>query len=169
MKSVKNFFTYFSFLALLILAIAIIFGSCSRNYCARKFPPSTKDSIIYIEKVKVDTQVFLLPGDTTRILLPINCPDQEIVTENSKQKIKIIFKDRILSGEFICKDDSFKNVILSLQKERAKSSEKIVKIETKYIPWYVKAYLYFVSILALYLLIFGNGLIKRLIKLIWIK
>ena len=166
MKSVKNYIIYVSYISLIVIILALIFGSCSRNYCARKFPQSTKDSFIYVEKVKVDTQVFLLPGDTTHILLPIDCPDQEIKTENSKQKIKIIFKDRVLTGEFICKDDSLKNVIVLLQKEKAKTSEKTIKIETKYIPWYIKTYCYFVSILALYLLIFGNGLIKRLIKLI---
>lgn len=159
-----KFFTYFSFLALVILAIAFIFGSCSRNYCARKFPSSTKDSLIYVEKVTKET--IKLPGDTVNILIPINCPDQEIKTENSKQKIDVVIKDGILKGKFICKEDSLQNVITKLQKERAKTSEKTIKIETKYTPLYVKAYLYFVSILALYLLIFGNGLIKKLIKLI---
>lgn len=77
----------------------------------------TKDSISYIEKVKLDTLRLVVPGDTTILEVPVDLTDYSLAQENSKQKIQL----EILKGKLrlitICKDDSFKVVIKNLEKK----------------------------------------------------
>lgn len=130
---------------ILILSLILTLSGCSR-WCAKHY--ASKDSVSYIEKVKFDTVNLVIPSDTTLLVLPMDCPDKEITTENSKQKVKIIIKDRILTGEFICKEDSLKKIIQSLE-TRAKEVKTIErKVYTT--PFYTKILLGFLVLLSLF-------------------
>lgn len=157
--------TYLLIQAVLLLMLLNCL-SCSR-YCAKRFPTSSKDSISYIEKVKFDTIKMTMPADTTVLLLPVDCPDQVIESENSKQKIRIVFKDRILTGQFICKEDSLKNIISTLETQSKIVKEKVIEKQVKFVPWWVKPLIIALGVIILYLVLSRYGvitIIKNLFK-----
>ncbi len=117
---------------ILLLTILSLTGCTHYKWCAKH--AQLKDSVVYIEKIQLDTAKIFIPGDTTVLLMPIDCPDQVINNENAKQKIKIVFKDRLMRVETICKDDSLEKVITTLQK--TSSEKKTIVKEVKYTPWY---------------------------------
>jgi len=119
------------------LSIALLLiGLMACNPCkmlSKRCKPETKDSIVYVEKVKLDTIKYVLPGDTTIIEIPVDLTDYSLVEENANQKIQL----NILKGKLrlitICKDDSLQVVIKNL--ETKLSQQTTVTVE-KPVPVY---------------------------------
>ena len=77
---------------ILFLALFVASAGCiTQKRCAERFPPVSSLDSIYIETVKEIP--VLIPGDTVKIDVPVNCPDQELVnieTAKLKQVIQIL-------------------------------------------------------------------------------
>lgn len=135
----KKTMKYFKYVLILVVILPIL--SC--NPCkmlSKRCKPETKDSIIYIEKVKLDTVRFILPGDTTIIEIPVDLTDYSLLEENAKQKIQL----NILKGKLrlitICKDDSLKTVIANLEKQKQNIKtvyvdKEVIKFKTR--PFFI--------------------------------
>ncbi len=145
----------------LLIAIALVTGSCvTQKKCAQKFPPVSSHDSIYIERVKLDTVKVRIPGDTTVIIQPFNCPDQDtVVIENSKQKIKYVVKDSMIYIQATCKTDSFETVINSLETELRNNKQTI--IHERYIPKIYKIGLFVGISLTILLLLFIIAKIRK--------
>lgn len=119
-------------IALVITVIVVIVLMSSCNPCRRLVrlcPTETHDSITYIEKIKLDTLIITLPGDTSYIEIPITTlNDLGILADNSKQKVELKIEDGILKLKTICKEDSMQVVITELTKELREK-----QIEIKYV------------------------------------
>ena len=119
---------------ILFLALAVLFltlSSCvTYKRCNLKYPPvSAKDSV-YIETIK--EVPVPIPGDTIKVDVPINCPDQDIVSvENSKLKQQI----KILNGRLVSNTEIKPDTVWVHTKE-TKTITKEVKVPTpvKFIP-----------------------------------
>ena len=114
-----------------ILLIGIMLLSLSCNPCkrlARKCPTIVRDSIVYSETVKFDTIILVSPADTLIIRVPVE-PDLNVLTVDASNKpgpsVKIKIKDRILTAEVVCPEDSLKAVINSLQTELINQTTKV--------------------------------------------
>lgn len=145
----------------LILAILLL-SSCSR-WCAKHSQVSTKDSLIYIEKIKLDTVKLVIPSDTTWLVLPFNFANNDTIkSENAKQSIQIVYKDRYLKIRNICKEDSLKQIITTLQSEKKTVKETTIKVPVKFTPWWVKVKLWgaFLIIVALFVYVVYLKLFK---------
>jgi len=110
---------------ILFLALLMSFAGTScitQRKCLDKFPPSVQRDSIYIETVK-ETPVPI-PGDTIKVDVPINCPDQDVVTvENSKLKQQI----KILNGRLVSNTEIKPDTVYVHTKE-TKTITKEVKI-----------------------------------------
>jgi len=83
---------------ILFLAVFSLFlTSCAtQRRCSIKFPVQSSRDSIYVEKLK-EVPIYL-KGDTVKIDVPVNCPDQDIVSiENGKLKQQI----QILNGKLV--------------------------------------------------------------------
>jgi hypothetical protein len=91
-----------------LIAFLIVLSSCAtQRKCNAKYPPSTSRDSIRIETIK-EIPVYL-PGDSIKINVPINCPDQNIgiiETDRLKQEIRIL-NGRLVSNTHIKKDTVF--------------------------------------------------------------
>jgi hypothetical protein len=99
-----------------------------------KFPMQSSRDSIYIESIKEIP--VPLPGDTIRVDVPINCPDQDIVKiENSKLKQEIsIIKGKLISNTTIKPDTVFIHT-----KETKIITEKVkVPPPVRYVPKFYK-------------------------------
>jgi hypothetical protein len=121
-----------------IVFLAIIIGfltSCAtQRRCAMKFPMQSSRDSIYIESIKEIP--VPLPGDTIRVDVPINCPDQDVIkVENSKLKQEIsIIKGKLISNTTIKPDTVF------VHSKEIKTVIKEVKVPepVKYVPKFYK-------------------------------
>lgn len=131
----------------MILCTLLLFVGCGRKWCDRKYPNQSFDSIVYKETIKLDTITIASPPDTLMILLPTECPDQEIKAESKANKTQISIKGKIMKVVSICKEDSLQVVVNSLNKELKNKSEKVIQV--KYIPkimWYGLWIAFFIGI-----------------------
>jgi hypothetical protein len=115
-----------------LLAVVILFASCvTQKRCLQKFPPSVIRDSIYVETLK-EVKVPV-KGDTIKIDVPVNCPDQDVVSfiENSvlSQEIKIL-NGRLTSLTKI-KPDTIKIYVPEIHE---KIKEVKVSVPQKYIP-----------------------------------
>lgn len=85
----------------LFLILTVLLASCAtQRRCSLKFPVQSSRDSIYVEKLK-EVPVYL-KGDTVKIDVPVNCPDQDIVSiENGKLKQQI----KILNGKLVSKTE----------------------------------------------------------------
>jgi len=120
-------------LTFIIIIVFLLTNACSK-WCAKHSQKSTSDSIVYKETLKTDTFKINIPGDTTTLFVEAECPDQEIKTENSKQKISLSIKDKILHGTFICKSDSLEKVISNLRIDKSSSKVSVESVPVTKTP-----------------------------------
>lgn len=139
-----------------IFILVVIFSSCkpTLQQCNQLYPPQTKDSVSYVEKTKLDTAFFILPGDTTILKVPIPCPDFEAYSKDKSKQTKIIIKDRVLTVYNISKSDSLR--IITAYQQSQKSNQKTITVykdrPVKYVPKWIWIILLITSILsALYI------------------
>jgi hypothetical protein len=132
----------------------------------KRCKPETKDSIVYIEKIKLDTVLFTMPGDTTILEIPVDLTDYSLSEENAKQKVQL----NILKGKLrlitICKDDSLQVVIKNLE---TKLSQQTTVIVEKPVPVYKsrKIFIYsFFILLGIILLTLGWTFLKYKAKIL---
>lgn len=116
---------------LLFLILSVFLASCvTQRRCNLRFPPSVQKDSIYVETIK--EVPVPIPGDTIKVDVPINCPDQDIVSvENSKLKQQI----KILNGRLVSNTEIKPDTVWVHTKE-TKTITKEVKVPTpvKFIP-----------------------------------
>jgi hypothetical protein len=137
----------------IILTGIILIGITSCDPCKRLnklCKPEVRDSIVYIEKVKLDTLRLVLPGDTTILEVPVDLTDYSLAQENSKQKIQLDILKVKLRLITICKDDSLQVVIKNLEK---KLSEQKTVIVEKPVPVYKCRKFFIYCTIALFVII----------------
>ncbi len=148
-----------------IILISII--SCTPyKMLSKRYKPETKDSIVYKEVVKLDTFKIVLPGDTTILEIPVDLTDYSLAEENAKQKIQLTILKGKLRLITICKDDSLKTVIASL--EKLKQETKTIYVE-KEVPVYRsrKMFIYsFFILIGIVLLTLGWAFLKYKAKIL---
>lgn len=93
---------------ILVFMLILILSSCAtREKCNQLFPPSTKDSIIYIIKDSVsyrDTTIYI-PGNTITLRDTIvDCADFEKELEDARTKLRIIVRKGRLTATCECKE-----------------------------------------------------------------
>jgi hypothetical protein len=115
----------------LILILSLFLGSCvTQRRCSIKYPPIVQKDSIYVETVvKIPVPV---PGDTIKVDVPVNCPDQDIVSvENSKLKQQI----KILNGRLVSNTEIKPDTVYVHTKE-TKTITKEVKVPqpVRFIP-----------------------------------
>jgi hypothetical protein len=123
---------------ILFLALFSLFlASCvTQRRCTAKFPVQSSRDSIYIEKLK-EVPVYI-KGDTVKIDVPINCPDQDIVLiENSKLKQDIKILNGKLVSNTIVKPDT---VFVHTKETITKTKEVKVPEPVKFIPKIVKIF-----------------------------
>lgn len=110
------------------VVLAFVLQSCSSTNqlakkCASKFP--IKDSTIVIEKI--DTTYITVKGDTVKVPVKSGdsivyvkavCPPKKVATVTK-------YKEKVVYQENTAKVKSLENVILDLNKELAKTQEKL--------------------------------------------
>ena len=145
-------------IALFCLILVILSSSCvTRRKCLQKFPPTTTRDSIYVETIK--EVPVLIPGDTVKVEIPINCPDQDLVNiETSRliQQIKIL-NGKLISNTLIKPDTVF------VHSKETKTVIKEVKVPepVKYIPKiYKQAMMICIIIFAAAFIFFGYKLYK---------
>lgn len=142
-----------------MITVILLLGSCvTQQKCDKKFPPSTKDSIVYRDSVVIKEVVKITTKikDSTIIKEGIAFKDSTPCNENSTTKIVRngdTFIVKIKNGmvhldvnlqETISRFQT-KEVDKTKEKESTKDSSKIEKKEKiivrfqQYIPWWVKA------------------------------
>jgi len=119
----------------LLLILTAFLGSCvTQRRCTNKFPVRSSKDSIYIENVK-EVPVYL-PGDSIKVNIPINCPDQELVnmeTGKLKQQISIL-KGRLISNTIIKPD----TVFVHTKETVTKTKEVKVPEKIKFVPKFFK-------------------------------
>ena len=114
-------------IVLILVATLLIIGCSPCKRLSKRCKPEMRDSIVYVEKVKLDTILYTLPGDTTILEIPVDLTDYTLVEENAKQKIQL----NILKGKLrlvtICKDDSLQVVIKNLETKLSEQTTVIVE------------------------------------------
>lgn len=93
---------------ILVFILILILSSCvTREKCNKLFPPSTKDSIVYITKDSVsyrDTTIYI-PGNTITLRDTIvDCADFEKELEDARTKLKIVVRKGRLTAICECKE-----------------------------------------------------------------
>ena len=143
---------------LLLLILIASAGCVTQKRCLSRFPPDVSKDSIYIETIK-ETPVYL-PGDTLKVDVPIDCPDQDIVSvENSKLKQLI----RILNGRLVSNTE-IKGDTVYIHTKETKTITKEVKVPQpiKVIPkFYSFCTFAFCGIVISFL---GIGLFKLFLK-----
>ena len=116
-------------IVLILVATLLIIGCSPCKMLSKRCKPEVRDSIVYVEKIKLDTVRYVLPGDTTILEIPVDLTDYTLVEENAKQKIQL----NILKGKLrlitICKDDSLQVIIKELEKKLTEQTTVIVEKE----------------------------------------
>ena len=133
---------------IIILSIVLLSSCTTQKRCLEKFPPQNNSTASYIETVKLDTLVQYVPGDTTFVQMPFDCPDQDtVIVDNAKQIIKYVVKDRIITIESICKEDSLNTIIANIRTELKESNNTVV--EVPHVPrfWKIVGWLGIASII----------------------
>jgi hypothetical protein len=116
------------YLLFIILSLFLLTSCITQQKCLQKFPPSS-DSI-YIEKLK-EVPIYI-DGDTIRIKVPVNCPDQDVaIYENVKLRQTIRILNGKLSSITEIKPDT---IIKTVAEIHEKVKEVIIKQPEKYIP-----------------------------------
>jgi hypothetical protein len=132
----------------------LLIGSFSCNI-TKRLPVIQHDSI-YVEKVKFDTIVKVLPGDTTVLEIPVDLPDYELLEENAKQKVQISVLKGKLKLVTICKSDSLEVVIKNLETKLSAQTtvtvreEVPVKVVPRWCWWLLGVNVLLVLLLMLY-------------------
>lgn len=156
---------------LILLLAAILLVGC--NPCKRLWrlcPPEVYHDSVYIETVKLDTLVLIMPADTTYIEVPeVSLSDLGIIVDNPDQHITFKVEEGVFKAKVICKEDSLlvviaeKEKLLSEQKEVIKEVE--VEVEVKYVPKFWKI----TALIALcWTIYFGVGIYIKL-KTKWLR
>lgn len=120
----------------LYLAFLCVLSSCvTQRRCSAKFPPTVQRDSIYIETLK-EIPIYL-PGDSIKVEVPVNCPDQIIAnveTARLSQQIEIL-KGKLISSTHIKPDTvkvyvpEIKTVVTTVQvPQPVKFVPKLVKI-----------------------------------------
>lgn len=146
---------------ILLLTILIFSGCATSRRCALKFPcpVASKDSV-YIEKIKkIPIQ---MPGDTVNIEVPINCPDQDILSsENSKLKQQLSIVKGKIQVRTIIKPDT---ILVPVTNYITKTKEVRVTAPVKFIPkfWKIVGWtgIIFVILLVIMIILRIKGLLK---------
>jgi hypothetical protein len=114
----------------LTLFIAVLSSSCSKRWCNAKYPVIAQTDSVYIETVKKIP--VLIPGDTVKIDVPINCPDQELINvETAKLKQVIQILNGKLQSNTLIKPDT---VIVTVTNTETVIKEVKVPEPVKFIP-----------------------------------
>lgn len=144
--------------AIIVIIGAIALSGCSRQWCETRYPVSVSTS--YIEKI--DTSWLLMPADTELIMIPADCPDQQVKVKDGGKETKIMIKNKIITIERRSKADSIQ--ILSLKSKLLEQKIKIVEKPTPIVPGWVRKLLLAELITAISIIIYWQR--KRLIPLI---
>ena len=120
-------------LYIILIVMMIFISSCDPcKRLAKKCPPQIKDSISYVEKIKFDTITLVSPSDTLWISVPVEADLNDLLISTGNKpgpSVKIKIKDKVLTAEVVCPEDSLKTVISSLQTELSNQTTVTVEKE----------------------------------------
>lgn len=134
-----------------ILAIVLIFSSCvSQKRCSKKFPCVTHDSVIYKESLVLytDTIFINIPADTAKIQALVNCDSNgkaqmlPHIVESNNQLTTVSIIDGVLNVNSECKEKELKQIIQTQQKTIESLKNSYFTKTEKYMPKWVKPYIY---------------------------
>ena len=135
----------------LFLILTVLLASCAtQRRCSLKFPVQSSRDSIYVEKLK-EVPVYL-KGDTVKIDVPVNCPDQDIVSiENGKLKQQI----KILNGKLVSKteikpDTVIVNTVETITKTVEVKVPEPIKVVPKFYKYCTFGFIGIVLIAAIY-------------------
>lgn len=118
---------------ILFIGIIIFLGSCSPcERLSRKCPPVIRDSISYVETIKLDTITLISPADTLIIRIPVEPDLNDLIVDASNNpgpSVNIKIEDGFLSVIAVCPEDSLKSIISSLQTELSNQTTIEVPVE----------------------------------------
>ena len=120
---------------LILTLFLVVLSSCvTQKRCNIKYPPSTLRDSIRIESIK-EIPIYL-PGDSIKVNIPVNCPDQNVATietDRLKQEIKIL-NGRLVSNTHIKKD----TVFVPVKEVETRVNTVIVTKPVEFIPKNIK-------------------------------
>jgi len=135
----------------LFLILTALLASCAtQRRCNLKFPVHSSRDSIYVEKLK-EIPIYL-KGDTVKIDVPVNCPDQDIVSiENGKLKQQI----KILNGKLVSKteikpDTVIVNTVETITKTVEVKVPEPIKVVPKFYKYCTFGFIGIVLIAAIY-------------------
>jgi hypothetical protein len=108
----------------IIVFILMLCGCATQRRCLQKFP--VKDSISYVETVKLDTHYLVSPSDTFLLRVPydpVSLEDLGIFAKNNAAEVSISVSEGVLQVEAICPEDSLRAVIAQLESREVKVLE----------------------------------------------
>ena len=132
-------------LALMAISVAITLSSCSptkrlENIYDRnpELLPDSSTNTSYIERIEFDTIMVHTPADTIALIIAADCPDLEAEVKTPGGDVTVTIKDKVLTAEVICNEDSLEMVIWELQTELTSEKTIIQEVEVevpvKYTP-----------------------------------
>ncbi len=121
---------------LAIITIIFIFTGCNPyKRLQRKCPPIIRDSISYVETIKLDTITLVSPADTLIIRIPVEPDINDLIVDVADKpgpSVAITISDGIMEIIAVCPEDSLKAIINSLHTELNNQTtvtvEKIVEV-----------------------------------------
>lgn len=134
---------------LIFIAVLAVITSCKSQKEVVQHTDKTdssRDSIVYIDKVVVDT--IRIPSETLEIQVPVEVlkTDTVMVYKNGRASTKVVYRDGVLNLNTRC--DSLEKLVLSTEKilikERQRNTQLTEKNQSREVMvrpvrWYYKA------------------------------
>jgi hypothetical protein len=147
------------------LLITLLITACHPcRRLSRLCPPVIKDSVSYIETVKLDTLLIQIPGDTTVIEIPVSLPDYNLIEENTNQKVELSILKGRLKLRTICKEDSLEILVQELRTELSKQETITVEVEKEVIIYKSRKVFVWSFIILIILIILSGAVVFFKIK-----
>jgi len=122
-------------LSIVVISFLLINSGCSR-WCARHNPASVHDSISYVEKITYRDTTIKIQGDTMVMFIGGE-RDTVFIKENSKQKTIFTRKNKTTEITTICKEDSLKLQIKTLEKQKTQITKTVQIQKEPFIPFWI--------------------------------
>ena len=143
-----------------VFLLMLILVACNAKHVTNstKVNERTKDSIVYVDRVTVDTVKF--PTETLVVRVPVTVFERDtvVVFKNGRASTKLVYQDKIITIHTQC--DSLEKLVLSRDRQllnlrsyiKESSTETKEKLK-KEVPWYYKSALWICLGLILFLII----------------
>jgi hypothetical protein len=144
-----------------LILITVTFGCGNQFYCSRCVN-SLKDSTNYVEidKVRLDTIYLKTKADTVIIKIPVDSAINAVY-DSKRQRTQIVYQDKKIYIQNICKEDSLMGVIQGKDKVIQQYISRTQQVTS---PSFFNTYkIYFVIGFIVFIILLLLSLVRRFI------